>query len=473
MTFEEYARAHQAEYAEFAKTVVGLVDAALKTRPDVPRPQQLQDRPKGEMSLRRKLERQQLLASTTIEAQVKDLAGCRLIFYTNADVDRFLQSRIIFDNFEIDQDNTRVHYPVGDNVPAERLYNAIHYVVSLKPERLALPEYSRFAGMRCEIQIQTTLNHAWSETGHDILYKRPVSPGFGTKGLEAIEQRFAKIMTRYLLPAGHEFQKIKHDFERLMQGKELFDRGAIEQLEKAGDNNERWELLKRFRDHVVPHYDDIRGVFPELRRALVKAVHCGRRTPLKPIETGFGSIEGHSTRQVTDAALDMIQYLRYVDIDATFAALCEIFPGATDNREKERIAEAVDRLAEHDVHVWRQVGPAVQTTLVSAASRFDADQRQALHPLIVSVCRHALAETHHDLVWSFFRDRFAHKSDAEVARRYEDSAQDLLEVVVDLWPIDEIGERGARLLLSEAREKYPCASLEPGIIEPTRVLPRG
>ena len=279
MTLEEYIREQQAKYADFAKTVAAIVDAALKARSDVPRPQQLQDRAKSEASLRRKLESRQLLASTTIETAVKDLAGCRLIFYTNTDVDRFLQSRIIFENFVIDQDNTRVHQPVGENVPAERLYRAIHYVVSLKPERLALPENSRFAGLRCEIQIQTTLNHAWSETSHDILYKRPLSPGFGAKQFEAIERRFARIMTNFLLPAGYEFQKIKHDFERLMQGKELFDRGVIEELEKAADNNERWDLLKRIRDNVIPHYDDIAGVFPELRRALVKAVKDGRRPP--------------------------------------------------------------------------------------------------------------------------------------------------------------------------------------------------
>jgi ppGpp synthetase/RelA/SpoT-type nucleotidyltranferase len=178
MTLEEYLRDHQTRYADFAATVRSILDAALRD-PQLARPQHKQHRAKSETSLRRKLEERGLLQSATIEAEIKDLAGCRLVFYTNTDAERFLQSRIIADNFEIDQDNTRIHYPVGDDVPTARLYRARHYIFSLKPDRIALPEYSRFAGMRCGIQIQTTLNHAWSETGHDILYKRPVAPGFG------------------------------------------------------------------------------------------------------------------------------------------------------------------------------------------------------------------------------------------------------------------------------------------------------
>jgi len=260
----------------------------------------------------------------------------------------------------------------------------------LKPDRLALPEYSRFTGMRCEIQIQTTLNHAWSETGHDILYKRPAAPGFGAKQLEAIDRRFAKIMKDYLLPAGYEFQKIKHDYERLMEGKALFDRGVIEELEDAADNNQRWDLLKKIREHMVPHYDGIAGVYPELLHALTKAITDGRATPVKAVETDFGNFRGHTADEVTDAALDILDFLRFVDVDATFEALCAIAPGAADDKEKKRVDEAVGRLSRNNLDAWRKVGPAIQTALVSTVSAFDPDERKLLFPVIVSVCRHAL-----------------------------------------------------------------------------------
>jgi len=135
---------------------------------------------------------------------------------------------LIPDNFEVHCDATRIHHPTDEN--AQQRYRAIHYTVSLNSQRAALPEFAMFGGMRCEIQIQTILNHAWAETSHDILYKPPAITGFGSKAMQSIEDRMVRIMDDYLLPAGYEFQKVQHDFDRLMQGKILLDRDALNAL---------------------------------------------------------------------------------------------------------------------------------------------------------------------------------------------------------------------------------------------------
>src|SRR5207237_1063342 len=82
--------------------------------------------------------------------------------------------------------------------------------------RRNLAEYAKFKGLRSEIQIQTILIHAWAETSHDITYKRFEGKGFGQRATASIEARLNKIMDEYLLPAGYEFQKVQHDFQRLM-----------------------------------------------------------------------------------------------------------------------------------------------------------------------------------------------------------------------------------------------------------------
>ncbi|TMC17102.1 MAG: hypothetical protein E6J34_19090, partial [Chloroflexi bacterium] len=81
----------------------------------------------------------------------------------------------------------------------------------------------KFKGMRCEIQIQTILNHAWSETQHDMVYHAADNQGFGTAAKQVLDKRLKKIMDEYLRPAGYELQKVQYDYERLMQGKALFD----------------------------------------------------------------------------------------------------------------------------------------------------------------------------------------------------------------------------------------------------------
>jgi ppGpp synthetase/RelA/SpoT-type nucleotidyltranferase len=124
--------------------------------------------------------------SANIETEIKDLAGVRLIFYTNTDVDRFLDTRIIPELFTADWKETRIHHPTDEN--DQQRYQAIHYTVSLNPKQIALRKYAAFAGLRCEIQIQTVLNHAWAETYHDMIYKSRASEGFGAEARQALER---------------------------------------------------------------------------------------------------------------------------------------------------------------------------------------------------------------------------------------------------------------------------------------------
>jgi len=261
MRFQDYEGGNVALYREFSGTVRDILEKAIAAA-DLPRPQSMQCREKDPQKLKARLQEQDALQSDSIETLRRDLAGARVIFYTNTDVDRFIGSRLISDNFEVEEDGIRIHHPMKEN--DERQYRGIHYTIRLKQDRTNLPEYAKFKGLRCEIQIQTILNHAWSETSHDILYKTGAREGFGGRAMEAIESRFNRIMNKYLLPAGYEFQRVQHDYERLQQGKELFDRDLLMRLELAADNNERHEILTSLKQDVLPHYDDIGAIYGDV-----------------------------------------------------------------------------------------------------------------------------------------------------------------------------------------------------------------
>jgi ppGpp synthetase/RelA/SpoT-type nucleotidyltranferase len=443
--------------SDFASTIAKIIDAALSARPDIPRPLVIQHRAKDEAKLRDKLNQRGILESDAIESLIKDLAGCRLVFYTNLDVDNFIRSHIVFDNFDVQTDETKFHHPVPNGPGADTNYRAVHYIVSLTAERLALPEYARFANMRCEIQLQTLLNHAWAETSHDIIYKNPFPPGFGTRQLDAIKRRMDAIMTEYLVPAGYEFQKIQNDVERLKQGKDLLQRGPFEQLGKAADNNERVELLDHFRDHVVPFYDDITAIYPELRRSLLQAIHAGRATASKPIETAFGELKGKATSDVTGSAVDILDHLRYIDTRATFASYCEIFPGATEEAEKTRILNAVGHLAENNIKVWSQAGPYVQSELVDAISAFDADKRNLLRPIVLSVCEHALSPEVTGTSSPSFDTISFHRGSVRVSdalKRVRSMALDTLETLYQEAQTEEERYAAFNIMLDATRHPY-------------------
>jgi ppGpp synthetase/RelA/SpoT-type nucleotidyltranferase len=378
MNFEDYEREQYARYTEFSETVAHVLSKAIEAS-GIPRPQSIQHRAKSPKSLKARLEESGKLASDTIEADRRDLAGVRVIFYTNTDVDRFLNSQIIAENFEIERDATRVHHPTAEN--ADRRYRAIHYTIRLKDDRAKLAEYAKFNGMRCEIQIHTILNHAWSETSHDIAYKNKPREGFGTKAMEEINNRLNRVMDRYLLPAGYEFQRVQHDYERLQEGKELFDRDILDALGRAKDNNERFELITSLKEHIS-NYDDVPALFGDLVEPLLSAATKAKDSPPTPITTPFGDLPGKTAENVARLVVELFDMLRYVDVARTFDALCKIYLGHEDEQTRRDVEKAVEHLARYDLGVWQKVGPAAQSIIADTVEHMTTADKEGARALV-------------------------------------------------------------------------------------------
>lgn len=381
MNLQEYKQEYYHLYEDFAATVKFLLEKALQTTA-IPRPQSIQYRAKSVESLRDRLTQVGQLDSQSIESLRRDLAGVRLIFYTNTDVEAFLQSGLVFHNFEVDRD-IRIHHPTDEN--EKRRYRAIHYTVGLTDDRTKLAEYARFKGFRCEIQVQTILNHAWSETSHDIVYKEKPRDGFGKKAMESISARLDRIMDKYLLPAGYEFQRVQHDYQRLQQGKELFDQNILDALVSATDNDVRHQLLIALKEHVLPNYDDINGIHRDLLRALMQVVRSARASEPKPIATPFGELPGRATSDVTRCVIEILVLLRYVDVGQTFDALSGVFRDEPDLEIRELVLKEVKDMATYDLAVWKMVGPRVQTELIRVTSQVEPSVEESIRPLIVGV----------------------------------------------------------------------------------------
>ncbi|HYT46554.1 MAG TPA: hypothetical protein VEP90_29775, partial [Methylomirabilota bacterium] len=106
MNFDDYEKTYVSTYTKFADVVRFLLKDAITKTEGLPRLQSTKARGKEVTSLKLKLEERGLLASEHIESEIKDLAGVRLIFYTNTDVDRFLRVELIPDTFDVDWEET-------------------------------------------------------------------------------------------------------------------------------------------------------------------------------------------------------------------------------------------------------------------------------------------------------------------------------------------------------------------------------
>lgn len=101
------------------------------------------------------------------QKEIMDLAGIRIITYTNSDVIEICS--IIESIFDIDYENSSNKL---DNIDVDRFgYLSVHYIAKLKDEYFKTVIYEEFEGMQFEIQIRTILQHAWAEIEHDRSYK--------------------------------------------------------------------------------------------------------------------------------------------------------------------------------------------------------------------------------------------------------------------------------------------------------------
>ena len=156
--------------------------------------------------------------------QITDLAGVRVITFFLDNIGEV--DRIINREFAIIErlDKTRLL------VEEERLgYQSVHYLVELKANRTALPEYARFAGLRAEVQLRTVLQHAWAEIEHDIQYK-------------SVETIPTHVRRRFMALAGlleiadREFQAVQQEDERVrLVARASVAAGHLDEVEITGD----------------------------------------------------------------------------------------------------------------------------------------------------------------------------------------------------------------------------------------------
>jgi ppGpp synthetase/RelA/SpoT-type nucleotidyltranferase len=398
MNLDDYEKRYFPFYKVFAETVRFILEHALLATKHLPRPQSIQCRAKDVESLRRRLIETNKMDTQTLELDRRDLAGVRLIFYTNNDVDRFIESHLIRENFCVEEDSTKIHHPTPEN--KEVKYRAIHFTVRFGEERTNLPEYANFAGLRCEIQIQTILNHAWSETSHDPIYKANMGNGYGQKAMENIFRRFERIMDEYLIPAGFEIQKAQQEYERLLQGKELFDKNIANLLNNAQNNNERYEILTGLKDYAIPNYDDLQSAYEGLKSPLLHTVYSARKTEPVPIKTTFADMEGFKANTIISLVLDIIENLRYLDVLGTLQILIDIYHDESEDKIRQQILHVVKKLSEYNISIYNQVGLLVQLTLVDHLFLMNPAELARIQPIAITICTESIKTEINGTTWN-------------------------------------------------------------------------
>lgn len=193
-------------YKQFSYEVAQTIEKILKTK-EIPY-QSISQRVKERESYLNKCRRDQY--SNPVE-EIMDLAGIRIIAYTNNDVEKICKT--IEEEFEIDVENSGNKI---DKMDEDKVgYLSVHYIAKLNNERAGLTENIAYKQCRCEIQVRTLLQHAWAEIEHDRNYK------FSAVLPKDIKRRFY-LISGVLEMIDREFDNLSNeidDYSRMVEEK--------------------------------------------------------------------------------------------------------------------------------------------------------------------------------------------------------------------------------------------------------------
>lgn len=395
MTFEEYQSGGRGLYLSLVNVIQNILQQALEQHNLVAHA--IGGRAKEVSSLQKKLSDREIPLGDDI-TQIKDLAGCRIVFLTNSQVDIFNNTGALHDNFEIL--NVNVHHPVPGTATEANLFDSTNYLVRLKSDRLALPEYRQFEGLQAEIQIQTLLNHAWAEMGHDTIYKEPKLTHLGSARMTAIGERMSKVMQDHLIPAGHDFDKIARDF-RLLVKADLAAGSTLEAIEHADNNNVLENALETFTDLILPHFDDPAEEFSKRLNTLVNAMERSRHYEAVAITTEYGDYPGKTSLDVARRIAQLVRSYRYFEPERTVRSIIRLYLGARDDDERQIWIEAGEKLAEHNLVIWKQYGPAAQKVIIEELEKSDSADTKGARELFVAMLAHVLSADLGGTTWRF------------------------------------------------------------------------
>lgn len=361
MRFDQYDDEVRCRYEALAEEIKSNLHATIAMKGRY-RLQRIQSRAKTRESVECKLIKQGNLDTSDIRAVCKDLAGCRVIFYNNFDVERFGYDLIIPDLYVVDIDRTKFHEHEFDETDAVKMFESYNFVVSLKPDH---PRSDEFANEVCEIQVQTVLNHMWSEMAHDIIYK---PPNRGTNSetnsnLKADLQRFAHLKNELIAPAGRIVQGLVNDHESDKKGRERFDREVLRQLKFAETNNQRFKILNKLNEETIPKFE--KPEFHEIEPEISTIRHQLEETWRKADEKSESDRQNNRTgdresHEVTQLIVDTFEKFWKYGPDTTYSIAVRLFVSTKCQVSRQQLIRLAEYISKNSKDEWEKHGPLVQ-----------------------------------------------------------------------------------------------------------------
>ena len=374
-------------YAEFAAKTASILEQVLKD--EAYRYQIVTHRAKklGSASARFAEKKCQKLDD------LKDLAGCRVLFYLESDTKKFVGKV-----YEIFGEKNVVDYDYKVSTDG---YNAAHIVIRLGDDRLVHPEYKRYQELLCEIQLTTVLHHVWSEMEHDIVYKpQKELSAFDARVFDAMREMFKRTMKEHIQPAVRDLEHIVREHEKLKQGLGVFDAAYLKQTAEAPTLNDMHQNLKVLLEYAREFGDKTPKELP-LANLLTDVLIRAKRMKVVPIKTAFGMLEGSTYKDVAIIVLEILDGLRYWNIDKVCAICFRLLTSEKDLSITKKASEVISHICKFNMQILRVGGYHPQTEVMKFLKSSGALTQAKTVEAIANALKEILTLSFQDTEWGF------------------------------------------------------------------------
>lgn len=319
--------------------------------------------------------------------EIEDLAGVRVVFYLESQKDAFLE--VV--QKEFDSKSLRIERkdrPGG--------YRSVHCIFSLDKSREKLPEYRRFKGLKCEIQLTSVLYHAWSEIEHDIIYKpNEDKKALDELGLGDLKEDFEKTMTSYIYPASNRLERHNEIYQNMLRGISIFKQiYNIENVLASSSNDQIFSIL------------EIIGNFPHKKPDEVISVveSIVSKKPSKAVPVGsFGGEKyfGKTHKDVVIKGIELIKSVRYFSTERVLFVLADLIK-SPDKEIKEKSIDTLKAVACFDYNLLTKsnAGYSYQGFVLDFMKKWSLAERLLNIDFVLTVVKELLSSSIEGSSWT-------------------------------------------------------------------------
>lgn len=370
--------------------------------------------------------------------EIEDLAGVRVVFYLES------QKQIFLDILkkEIGENNLSFEerYKAGG-------YRATHCIFSLDASRSILPEYKKFKGLKCEIQITSALYHVWSEIEHDIIYK----PGEDKKsldelGLKELKGSFEKTMIEHIQVASHQFENLYEKHKAMVDGLSIFREAYnIENILASSTNDEIYGKL------------EIIGNFPDKKSeeiiSIIKSVLSKKPQKATPIGSfGGEKIFGKTHKDIVIKCISLIKDVRYFSTEKVLLILIDLIK-SKDKDISEKSIDALRAVAKFNYHLLTKskAGYSYQKFILEFLKKWSLAEKLSNIEFTLTVVKELISSSIEGSSWTDEKTLTMHFAQVDPTDFLKKIRKDTMDFAYDLYA--EISDPRIRLRLASVLEE--------------------